>query len=79
MSAQIEHVVVLMLENRSFDNMLGWLYPDDPTYRGLTLNERNVYAGTPYGVWQAKDMSAENARIPKPDPGEYFTDRGMQT
>ena len=24
--AKIEHVVVLMLENRSFDNLLGWLY-----------------------------------------------------
>lgn len=23
---QIEHIVVLMLENRSFDNLLGWLY-----------------------------------------------------
>ena len=22
----IEHVVVLMFENRSFDNLLGWLY-----------------------------------------------------
>ncbi|NJC98125.1 MAG: hypothetical protein FIB03_17615 [Anaerolineae bacterium] len=27
---KIEHVVVLMLENRSFDNLLGWLkHPDD--------------------------------------------------
>jgi hypothetical protein len=25
----IEHVVVLMLENRSFDSMLGWLYEHD--------------------------------------------------
>lgn len=25
----IEHVVVLMLENRSFDMMLGWLYEHD--------------------------------------------------
>ncbi|MGE5560145.1 MAG: alkaline phosphatase family protein [Chloroflexota bacterium] len=24
--AQVDHIVVLMLENRSFDNMLGWLY-----------------------------------------------------
>ena len=28
---QIEHVVVLMLENRSFDNVFGWLYdPANP-------------------------------------------------
>lgn len=25
---RIEHVVVLMLENRSLDNLLGWLYAD---------------------------------------------------
>ena len=27
---QIRHIVVLMLENRSFDNMCGWLYRDNP-------------------------------------------------
>jgi phospholipase C len=44
----IEHVVVVMMENRSFDNLLGWLYdnltdpprfniPDQvsPTFEGL--------------------------------------------
>src|SRR5262245_54659959 len=46
----IEHIVVLMLENRSFDNLLGWLYgpnnqpgylignPPDPRFIGLTEN-----------------------------------------
>jgi phospholipase C len=33
---QIDHVVVLMLENRSFDHMLGFLDHPDPTYQGLT-------------------------------------------
>ncbi len=28
----IKHVVVLMLENRSFDNLLGWLYADEAPY-----------------------------------------------
>lgn len=45
----IEHVVVLMLENRSFDSMLGWLYekgekpklnipsaPDNDLFRGMS-------------------------------------------
>jgi len=37
----IKHIVVLMLENRSFDNLLGWLYSDEkPPYNqqfeGLT-------------------------------------------
>lgn len=41
---KIEHIVVLMLENRSFDNMLGWLYdptnepPFDKVPRGQTFN-----------------------------------------
>ncbi len=26
--AQLQHIVVVMLENRSFDNMLGFLYAD---------------------------------------------------
>lgn len=37
----IDHIVVLMLENRSFDNLLGWLYadqspPEGQHYEGLT-------------------------------------------
>src|SRR5436309_6419557 len=46
--SHIEHVIVLMLENRSFDNLAGWLYgPDDPPpaivgaagpYDGLAAN-----------------------------------------
>ncbi len=48
----VHHVVVLMLENRSFDNILGWLYTDagnkpprnipasqNPTYDGLSVNK----------------------------------------
>ena len=35
----IEHVVVLMLENRSFDCMLGWLYRDRPDFDGLRGGE----------------------------------------
>ena len=47
----IEHVVVVMFENRSFDNLLGWLYDNQtnppkfnlppqstPTFDGLTAN-----------------------------------------
>ncbi len=32
----IEHVVVLCLENRSFDHMLGFLQHPDPSFKGLT-------------------------------------------
>src|SRR6187200_498338 len=32
----IEHIIVLMMENRSFDHMLGWLDGADGRQRGLT-------------------------------------------
>jgi phospholipase C len=33
---RIRHIVVLMLENRSFDHMLGLLMPDIPGLRGVS-------------------------------------------
>jgi phospholipase C len=41
----IEHVVVLMMENRSFDHMLGWLDGADGRQRGLTYTDA---AGVPH-------------------------------
>ena len=40
---EIDHIVVLMLENRSFDNLLGWLYDDEAPrdeqkFEGLNWN-----------------------------------------
>jgi phospholipase C len=32
LQSTIRHIVVLMLENRSFDNLLGWLYAGQPPY-----------------------------------------------
>lgn len=77
MAALIENVVVLMLENRSFDCMLGRLYPAGPNYDGLTLNESNVY-GMSYFVWNDPNMSEAIACTPDPDPGELFVDMNMQ-
>lgn len=71
---KIEHVVVLMLENRSFDNVLGRLYPDDPNFNGVKDSMSNprpngelayVFAGT--------DMTA-----PFPDPNEPYNYVYMQ-
>ena len=39
--ADIEHVVVLMLENRSFDHMLGYVPPPDPAFDGLVSRGRS--------------------------------------
>jgi phospholipase C len=38
----IEHFVVLMLENRSFDNLLGGLYPKSKDFDGLDGSESNT-------------------------------------
>jgi phospholipase C len=35
----IEHIVVLMMENRSFDHMLGWVEGADGRQRGLTYDD----------------------------------------
>ena len=74
----IEHVVVLMLENRSFDCMLGALYPADATFAGLTGEESNLDGTTSVPVWNDEGMDARNACIPTPDPGEIFTDMNVQ-
>ncbi len=56
MNPSIEHVVVLMLENRSFDNVLAWLYSEEnpPAYfipetetlpfQGLSESSLDLYA-----------------------------------
>src|ERR1044072_2002027 len=76
----IEHVVVLMLENRSFDNVLGGLYPGLPQqgkYRGLCGTESNPLDPAPVTVFQGPaDQSTWT--MPYPDPGELYQDMVMQ-
>jgi phospholipase C len=78
--AAIEHIVVLMLENRSFDHMLGFLYTDQNNvspagqpYEGLTGTESNPDAqGNPVTVFRI-DGSTPNAYfMPGADPDEGF-------
>jgi phospholipase C len=72
----LDHVVVLMFENRSFDNLLGRLYEpgEVPSFEGVTgrdlanpIPEWAVDQGgpnsVPYGI-------AANMNTPSPDPGE---------
>ena len=71
--AEIRHVVVLMLENRSFDCMLGRLYPDNLDFRGVPAGAFNLYDGKPYPAWSSGNMlSPDHARTPHPDPHEAF-------
>lgn len=58
MQQEIEHVVILMLENRSFDNVLAWLYDQnsqpkhfipnnaDPIFMGLDEQNLEQYTNT---------------------------------
>ena len=70
----IAHVVVLMLENRSFDSMLGRLYSGRPDFDGLTGQESNQWDGKPIPVWTSTAMTPDAACIPTPDPNELFSD-----
>ena len=76
----IQHFVVLMLENRSFDSLLGTLYPKSATFEGLDINTTNPDpTGTPVQVWNLPGGTDENVmRIPDPDPGELWTDINTQ-
>ena len=62
----IKHVVVLMLENRSFDCMLGMLYPSDDKFDGLTGTESKYLA-------QAGWLAAEHPGLE--GPGARCQDR----
>ena len=80
---RINHFVVLMLENRSFDNLLGRLYPAGPEFDGLTGTESNPLHESDgsvreIGVWTDRDLAPEAACMPDPDPGELFRDINMQ-
>lgn len=83
---QIDHIVVLMMENRSFDNMLGWLYdpanppPFDRVPRGQTfegLSGKQLSNPIPAYARDAARGAVPVARAasitsPNPDPGEEY-------
>jgi phospholipase C len=60
---QVKHIVVLMMENRSFDHMLGYLMKDDmPQVRGLNRDEVNLdHQGGEHSV-HPFDASATNVQ-----------------
>jgi len=74
----IEHVIVLMLENRSFDSMLGRLYPDLSSFEGLTGAEFNMFSNKRLTVWNSLCIDQTTACIPDPNPGESFIDMNTQ-
>jgi phospholipase C len=79
--SSVEHVVVLMLENRSFDHMLGFLYtdsgnasPSGQPYEGLNGTESNPAAadGSPVSVFRIEPATGNAYFMPGADPGEGY-------
>jgi phospholipase C len=74
----VDHIVVLMLENRSFDHMLGYLYPGNVTpggqpYEGLTGSESNPGTnGQPVPVFAIEPGTPNAYLMPGADPGEGY-------
>lgn len=71
----IRHIVVLMLENRSFDNVFGYLRKASPEFDGLDGapcpgNDGIAPWPTPPGT--------STPTMPDPDPGETFDDINAQ-
>lgn len=83
---RINHIVVLMLENRSFDHMLGFLYagqsnksPLGQPYEGLTGAESNLDSnGSSVTVFQIPGNDPYLYYYPKSDPGEGFNNTNAQ-
>jgi phospholipase C len=84
--ASIEHVVVLMLENRSFDHMLGYLYREagnvsssGQPFDGLTGQESNPGSSGAAVPVSTIEPSAANAYfMPGADPGEGYLATNQQ-
>lgn len=63
----IEHVVVVTMENRSFDHLLGWLPGADGRQAGLTYVDRT---GTPHAT---HPLAPDYQGCDHPDPDHSYT------
>jgi phospholipase C len=63
---EIEHVVVLMLENRSFDHVLGYLSlkPDGSDVDGLESGMANTHEGRSHPIFRLTKTALEKAQDP---------------
>jgi phospholipase C len=78
---EIRHVVVLVLENQSFDRLLGFLTLPDPTSKldGLTGAESVPPApGDPGGPVVVRRVTTPDAYVVDPSPGHSFDDATVQ-
>jgi len=83
LTGKIDHIVVLMLENRSFDCLLGSLIPSGADFDGITKQDSNRYTSADGSIqnvfsWNDPTLEAGMMKIPDPDPGERFVDMNEQ-
>src|SRR5580658_5991300 len=84
--ASINHIVVLMLENRSFDHMLGLLYsgsgnvsPAGQPFAGLTGKESNPgVSGKAVPVFMIAPKQSGAYYMPGANPGEGYVATNSQ-
>src|SRR5262249_7561986 len=82
----VQHIVHLMLENRSFDHMLGFLYedsgnvsPSGAAFEGLTGQETNPdTSGNPVQVYKINPADHGAYFMPGADPGEGYANTNPQ-
>ncbi len=90
---QIEHVVLLMMENRSFDSLLGWLYEQGHPARHVPPLRQGLRAyeglqGLDLGAFENVDATgrikvkptrgAQGLNVPNIAPGENFAQVATQ-
>ena len=82
----INHFVLVMLENRSFDNLLGFLYADQNNvspagypFEGLKGNESNPdNSGKQISAFKIQKTANLSYFYPRADPGEGFANTNVQ-
>src|SRR5579859_5759747 len=83
---QIQHIVQLMLENRSLDQLLGFLYADSGNvsplgmpFEGLTGTETNPDdTGQPVAVFKIPSTRTHPYQMPGANPAEGFLNTNLQ-
>jgi phospholipase C len=76
---KIEHFVVLMLENRSFDNLLGSLCPKSKIFDSIDDSESNTdRSGKIWPLVETKGGNTVGVSVLNPDPGELWQDINQQ-
>lgn len=75
---QIKTIVYVMFENRSLDNLLGWLYPAGPGYDGLRENTYSLplkpHFWSPVKHYPIKKgVGSDGTTTPNLDPNEGYS------